>query len=67
MLPKPPINIGIIIKNIINNPWKVIQELYCIDEHIKNPGNANSNLNINDNDNPIDPPIKPNIIYNHPI
>jgi len=36
ILPKPPINIGIIIKNIINNPWKVIQELYCIDEHITN-------------------------------
>ena len=46
---------------------KVIEELYCIDEHIINPGNANSNLNIIDNDKPIDPPIKPNIIYNHPI
>lgn len=51
----------------MKSPWKVIQELYCIDEHIRNPGNANSNLNISDNDNPIDPPIKPNIIYNHPI
>jgi hypothetical protein len=62
MLPKPPINIGIIIKNIINNPWKVIQELYCIDEHITNPGNASSNLSIIDSDKPIEPPIKPNTI-----
>jgi len=26
-LPKPPIKIGIIIKNIINKPWNVIIEL----------------------------------------
>ena len=45
----------------------MIQELYCIDERIRNTGKANSNLNISDNDNPIDPPIKPNITYNHPI
>ena len=30
ILPNPPINIGIIIKNIINIPWKVILELYWI-------------------------------------
>ena len=47
MLPKPPIKIGIIIKNIINTPWKVIHELYCSEEHIINPGKANSNLTIN--------------------
>ena len=37
-LPNPPINIGIIIKNIINNPWKVIIELYCKEEHTIKPG-----------------------------
>lgn len=67
ILPKPPINIGIIIKNIINIPWKVIIELYCIDEDKIYPGNANSNRNNTDNANPIEPPIKPNIIYNVPI
>ncbi len=67
ILPKPPINIGIIMKNIINNPWKVILELYWIDEHIRNPGNDNSTLIIIDSAKPIDPPITPNTIYNHPI
>ena len=31
-----------------------MQELYCNDEHIIKPGNANSNLNINDKAKPID-------------
>ena len=55
MLPKPPINIGIIIKNIIKTPWKVIHELYCSEEHIINPGKDNSNLTINDREDPINP------------
>ena len=62
MLPKPPIRIGIIIKNIINKPWKVKDELYWIDEQIKNPGNASSNLKIIDKDKPKEPPRTPNII-----
>ena len=64
IFPNPPIKIGIIIKNIINTPWKVIHELYCREEHIINPGKANSNLTINDSEDPIIPPIKPPIIYN---
>ena len=67
IFPNPPIKIGIIIKNIINTPWKVIHELYCSEEHIINPGKANSNLTINDSEDPIIPPIKPPIIYNTPI
>ena len=67
MLPNPPINIGIIIKGIINIPWKVILELYWRDEDNINPGKANSNRNIIDNPKPIDPPIKPNIVYITPI
>jgi hypothetical protein len=42
-------------------------ELYCSDEHIINPGKANSNLNIIDNPKPIDPPNNPAIIYIPPI
>ena len=45
----------------------MIQELYCIDEQTINPGNANSNLNIIDNEKPMDPPIKPKIIYMQPM
>ena len=67
ILPNPPINIGIIIKNIINNPWKVIFELYWSDEHIKNPGKDNSKRIIKLKQYPNDPPIKPDIIYIHPI
>lgn len=55
IFPNPPIKIGIIIKNIINTPWKVIHELYCREEHIINPGKANSNLTINDSEDPIIP------------
>ena len=66
-LPNPPINKGIIIKNIINIPWKVIQELYWREEQIRNPGKANSNLIIIDNPKPKEPPIKPATIYNAPI
>ena len=67
ILPNPPINIGIIIKNIINIPWKLILELYWRDEHSINPGKANSNRNIIDNPKPIEPPINPVIIYTAPI
>ena len=66
-LPNPPINKGIIIKKIINIPWKVIQELYWREEQIRNPGKANSNLIIIDNPNPKEPPIKPDNIYKPPI
>ena len=41
ILPNPPINKGIIIKKIINIPWKVINELYWTEEHIINPGKLN--------------------------
>jgi len=44
ILPNPPINIGIIIKKVVNNPWKVMRVLYWRGERIKNPGKANSNL-----------------------
>lgn len=67
ILPNPPINIGIIIKGIINIPWKVILGLYWRDEDGINPGKANSNRIIIDNPIPIDPPINPDIIYTAPI
>jgi hypothetical protein len=67
ILPKPPINKGIIIKKIINKPWKVIIELYCIEEHIINPGKLNSILINIDNPKPKEPPIHPAIIYTPPI
>ena len=54
ILPNPPINIGIIIEDIINIPWKVILALYWRDEHGINPGKANSNRNIIDNPKPIE-------------
>lgn len=66
-LPKPPINIGIIIKKIINNPWNVMQLLYCNEDVIMNPGIDSSNLMINDKANPIEPPITPIIRYNDPM
>ena len=43
ILPNPPINIGIIIKKVVNNPWKVMRVLYWREERIGNPGKANSN------------------------
>ena len=46
--PNPPINIDIIIEDVINIPWKVILELYWRNEHSINPGKANSNRNIFD-------------------
>ena len=67
VLPNPPINIGIIMKGVINIPWKVILELYWRGGQSINPGKANSNRNIIDNPNPIDPPINPVIIYINPI
>lgn len=61
-LPNPPISNGIIIKKIINIPWKVIQELYWSEEQRTYPGNAISTLIIMDNAIPNDPPIKPAIM-----
>ena len=51
----------------MNIPCKVIIELYWREEHIMNPGKTSSNLNINDKLKPINPPIKPDKIYNNPI
>ena len=67
ILPNPPIDIGIVIGDIINIPWKVIFELYWKDEHKINPGKVNSNRNIIGKLKPINPPIDPNIIYINPI
>ena len=67
ILPNPPINIGIIIEDVINIPWKVILQLYWRGGHSINPGKANSNRNIIDNPKPIDPPINPDIICTAPI
>jgi hypothetical protein len=67
ILPNPPINKGIIIKKIINIPWKVIIVLYWTEEQIINPGKPNSNLIIIDNPKPKEPPIQPAIIYTPPI
>jgi len=58
-LPNPPINNGIIIKKIINIPWKVIKELYWREEQIINPGKVISNLINIDNPIPNDPPNIP--------
>ena len=67
ILPNPPINIGIIIEDIINMPWKLTLGLYWRDEHTINLGKANSNRNIIGNPKPIAPPINPVIIYTPPI
>ena len=67
ILPNPPINIGIIIKSIVNIPWKVILGLYWGDGDNINPGRANSNRIISGNPKPIGPPINPDIIYTAPI
>jgi len=45
-LPNPPIKIGIIIKEVVNNPWNVIIGLYCGGGHKIKPGEVNSILNI---------------------
>ena len=45
-LPNPPIKIGIIIKDVVNNPWNVIIGLYCGGGHKIKPGEVNSILNI---------------------
>ena len=49
ILPNPPINISIIIEDVINIPWKVILKLYSRSEHSINPSKANSNHNIKSN------------------
>lgn len=45
-LPNPPIKIGMIIKDVVNNPWNVIIGLYCGGGHKIKPGEVNSILNI---------------------
>ena len=45
-LPNPPIKIGIIIKDVVNNPWNVIIGLYWGGGHGIKPGKVNSILNI---------------------
>ena len=62
ILPNPPINIGIIIKSIINIPWKLILELYWGDGGNINPGRADSDLVIEGKPRPGYPPINPDII-----
>ena len=66
-LPKEPIKIGMIMKKIINNPWKVIAELYCIPLKAMKPGNESSNLIAIDKMQPIDPPKNPKLKYCIPI
>ncbi len=67
ILPRPPIKIGIIIKNIINIPWKVIIELYCKALSSTKPVQPNSSLINNERMKPIEPPTMPTIIYMQPI
>ncbi len=62
ILPNHPINIGNNIEGIINITWKVILGLYRRDEHVINPGKANSNHNIIDNAKQSDTPINRDII-----
>lgn len=66
-LPNPPINKGMIIREIVNIPWKVIYGLYWRVGLRIWPGRANSNLIILDDPIPVDPPIKPGNRCNAPI
>ena len=66
-IPPLKINNGIIIKKIINIPWKVIKELYWKEEQRRNPGKAISTLIMIDIAIPKDPPIIPEHIYTDPI
>lgn len=66
-LPKPPINNGMIIKGIINIPWKVIQLLYWRGERGRYPGKPISTLIMIGNPIPKGPPIKPDNICTVPI
>ena len=59
ILPNPPINIGIIIKKVINKPWNDIILLYCWADVIRKPIIMTSHLINNDNANPTEPPIVP--------
>jgi len=66
-LPNPPINKGMIIREIVNIPWKVIHGLcWRVGLGIW-PGRANSNLIVLDDPIPVGPPIKPGNRCNAPI
>ena len=67
-LPKPPINAGITIKNIINKAWAVIILLYnWLSAIYWTPGPLNSNLIKTEKAVPNNPENKANIKYNVPI
>jgi len=66
-LPNPPINKGIIIREIVNIPWKVMHGLCWRLGLGMWPGRANSNLIVLDDPIPVGPPIKPGNICNAPI
>lgn len=67
--PKPPINIGITIKNIMINACAVTNTLYICPSPAKNacPGNDNSIRIITLKAVPTIPENAPNIMYNVPI
>ena len=68
-LPKPPINTGITMKNIITNAWAVTNTLYKWPSPAKNiwPGKDSSILMITLKAVPTIPANAPNIIYSVPI
>ena len=66
-MPNPPIKIGIIIKNIINKPWKEIIDKYWWEDEIIKPIIPISQRNNKDNANPIEPPNNPAAKYKDPI
>jgi hypothetical protein len=67
-LPKPPINAGITIKNIINIAWAVMILLYSwLSAIYWTPGPLNSNLIKTEKAVPNNPENKAKIRYNVPI
>ena len=66
-LPKPPISNGVIIKGVINRPWKLIGVLYWREELGIKPGKASSNLGIMLSPTPGDAPINATNICITPI
>jgi len=66
-LPNPPISKGMIIREIVNIPWKVMHGLCWRVGLGMWPGRANSNLIVLDDPIPVGPPIKPGNICNAPI
>ena len=59
ILPNPPINIGMIMKKIMNRPWKDIALLYCCDDDTMNPMMMTSQRIDSDSANPTEPPMAP--------